>query len=204
MRRRQPYLHAVYDLNQKYGDSLYKDVVDELYRREGILPPRVRLASRNKFDDTYFYNRYARTPSLYRLSKRYDRLGGLRRSVSWSDLGSSSLYDDYAYDVVSSPTQGRKTFGPQNKIHVHSLHDRHRRIVDDHRALMAELQRQEDEALFTREHNRKWFQPELIKRELPASASAPLAEVYRRRRPLSSIFDLDYGFGYGYGLGWWW
>ncbi|XP_064468321.1 uncharacterized protein LOC135379014 [Ornithodoros turicata] len=204
MRRRQPYLHAVYDLNQRYGDSLYRDVVDDLYRREGILPPRVRLATRNKFDDTYFYNRYARAPSLYRLSKRHDRSEGLRRSVSWSDLDSSKWFDEYAHDVMSSPLHGPKRFGPQNKIHVHSFHDRHRRLIDDHRALMAELQRQEDEALFSREHNRKWFHPDLIKRDLPASASAPLVDVYRRRRPLSSIYDLDYGFGYGPGLGWWW
>lgn len=201
-RRRQPYLHSVYDLNQKYGDSLYRDMVDYLYRREGILPPRVRLASRNRFDDTYFYNRYARVPSMYRLSKSHEREAGLQRSASWSELD-SKVYGGYSKDVLAT-TVGPKRFGPQNKVHVHSQHDRHLRLIDDHRAFMAVLERQEDEARFSREHNRKWFQPDEIARELPASAYAPLSDIYRHRRPLRSIYDFDYGYGYGYGLGWWW
>ncbi|XP_042143220.1 uncharacterized protein LOC121833743 [Ixodes scapularis] len=193
-RRRQPYLHMVYDRNQQYGDSLYRKTVDDLYLREGILTPRALLSSR-RFEDTYFLTRYPRVPSMYRLMKRWDTGDdlALRRSNSLSYISHPDYTRSQLNRVLYADDKAVRRFGPQNKVHVHSSHDRHLRSIEDHRALMAELEMQEVQDRLRREHQRLWFHPESIKRQIPSYSGDPFATIYRRRRPFS-YFDYSYWF----------
>ncbi|XP_075734163.1 uncharacterized protein LOC142775836 [Rhipicephalus microplus] len=191
-RRRQPYLHMVYDRNQQYGDSLYRKTVDDLYLREGIMPPRALLASR-RFDDSYFLTRYPRIPSMYRLMKRWDTGDdlALRRSMSLSHITHPEYSRALLNRLLYPDDKLSRRFGNQQKLHVHSSHDRHVRAMEDHRSLMAELEMQEVQDRLRREHNRKWFNPDAIAYEVPSFRDDPLATVYRRRRPFS-FYDFYY------------
>ncbi|XP_077504110.1 uncharacterized protein LOC144114334 [Amblyomma americanum] len=191
-RRRQPYLHMVYDRNQQYGDSLYRKTVDDLYLREGIMPPRALLASR-RFDDSYFMTRYPRIPSMYRLLKRWDTGDdlALRRSMSLSHITHPDYNRALLNRLLYPDEHLSRRFGNQHKLHVHSGHDRHVSAMEDHRSLMAELELQEVQDRLRREHNRKWFNPDSIVYEVPSYRDDPLATVYRRRRPFS-YYDFYY------------
>lgn len=191
-RRRQPYLHMVYDRNQQYGDSLYRKTVDDLYLREGIQTPRSLLATR-RFDDTYFLTRYPRIPSMYRLMKRWDTGDdlALRRGGSFYYASNPEYTIPLMNRVLYPDDKGVRRFGLQNKVHVHSAHDRHLRSIEDHRSLMAELEMQDAQDRLRREHNRLWFNPESITRPVSSYTDDPLTHIYRRRRPFS-YYDYHY------------